>query len=156
MARNTTLLLVFGLAGLLLVSGANAGAGARLPRGIRNNNPGNIEYNPFNDWLGQTGSDGRYVIFSHHRWGIRAMRKVLESYRRRGLTTLEEIIATWAPASENNTQAYILSVSERMGVYSGHVVMPVQYFGLIEAMIYHENGTVPYSDAEIRAGIDLA
>ena len=32
-------------------------------RGIRNNNPGNLEYSKTNPWVGQTGDDGRFAKF---------------------------------------------------------------------------------------------
>ncbi|BDM23053.1 hypothetical protein KMS_R28100 [Pseudomonas sp. LRP2-20] len=34
------------------------------PRDVRNNNPGNIDFNPRNDWQGQIGKepDGRFAM----------------------------------------------------------------------------------------------
>ncbi|HFX8036006.1 TPA: hypothetical protein ACIF5E_004931, partial [Escherichia coli] len=42
-------------------------------RGIRNNNPGNLEYSKTNPWVGQTGDDGRFAKFETPEHGIRAL-----------------------------------------------------------------------------------
>ena len=48
------------------------------PRGIRNNNPGNIEHNGTN-WQGMDNPphDGRFIRFVTPQYGIRAMARVL-------------------------------------------------------------------------------
>ncbi|WP_409260545.1 hypothetical protein [Pseudomonas putida] len=53
------------------------------PRDVRNNNPGNIDFNPRNDWQGQIGKepDGRFAIFDTPESGIRALGKLLINYR---------------------------------------------------------------------------
>jgi len=123
------------------------------PRGIRNNNPGNIEYSAANDWQGQTGSDGRYAVFADPVWGIRAMGKVLDSYGRRGVDTVAEIVATWAPESENPTGNYIATVEELTGLTAASRITRADYPALVEAMIYFENGEQPYSRGLILDGM---
>lgn len=127
------------------------------PRGIRNNNPGNIRYTG-TQWQGlaDTPTDGEYCIFINVRYGIRAMARILKSYAGRGLVTIESIISTWAPDSENNTKSYILAVSRRMGVGSTQVLTVKDWPALIEAVIHHENGVQPYPMTTIREGIALA
>lgn len=91
--------------------------GSDQTRGVRNNNPLNIEYNRANDWQGQTGSDGRFAIFSHSKWGFRAAAKLLQNYQRLyGLNTVNELINRWAPPVENHTSNYVNFVAGRMGV----------------------------------------
>lgn len=53
------------------------------PRGIRNNNPGNIDFNSRNNWQGQLGVEtgGRFAIFDTPENGIRALGKLLINYR---------------------------------------------------------------------------
>jgi len=53
------------------------------PRGIRNQNPGNIDYNSRNDWQGQIGKEpgGRFAIFDTPENGIRALGKLLLNCR---------------------------------------------------------------------------
>ncbi|MFU2316820.1 hypothetical protein [Rahnella sp. PCH160] len=53
-------------------------------RGLRNNNPGNIEASDANPWEGQIGSDGRFAKFETPEHGIRALGKNLLSYQRQG------------------------------------------------------------------------
>lgn len=129
----------------------------RLPRGIRNNNPGNIEHG--DNWLGLAGeqSDERFVTFKEPEYGIRAMSKIFDSYARRGVDTVREIIGTWAPAGENDVDAYVASVARRSGLRPGQkITTDGERAALIEAMIHHENGAQPYAMAVIEAGIRLA
>ena len=92
-----------------------------LPKGLRNNNPGNIRISN-NDWKGKIpisqNTDKAFEQFAAFVWGIRAMIKNLQSYHRdRGLNTLTQIISTWAPAADNNnTTAYIQKVSLETGI----------------------------------------
>lgn len=135
-----------------------SGFGVRdLPRGIRNNNPGNIRYTG-TQWRGLADppTDGAFCIFVDARYGIRAIARVLASYQSRGVDSLPEIISTWAPASENDTQAYILSVSARSGLSPVGIVSREQWPQLIEAMIWHENGIQPYMVETIKTGISWA
>ncbi|POF63602.1 structural protein [Novacetimonas maltaceti] len=88
-----------------------------LPRGIRNNNPGNLDY------VGQAGAhletgvaDPRFAAFPTMADGIRALRDQLIRYGARGLTTVSSIVCVYAPACENATGAYISILCQRMGV----------------------------------------
>lgn len=86
------------------------------PRGIRNNNPLNIRYNPRNNWVGQTGNDGQFCVFSASKYGIRAAVKILQKYAGNdGKITIFEIINKWAPRTDgNNTEMYIEKVCHAM------------------------------------------
>ncbi|MCS1340536.1 hypothetical protein NX036_25235, partial [Escherichia coli] len=80
-------------------------------RGIRNNNPGNLEYSKTNPWVGQTGDDGRFAKFETPEHGIRALGRNLMSYQRQGIDTVSEIINRWAPPTDkNDTMSYIKAV----------------------------------------------
>jgi len=127
-----------------------------IPRGIRNNNPGNIRHG--DNWQGmkENQTDKSFVQFESPKYGIRAMAKVLDSYRLRGVVYLVDIISTWAPPSENDTLAYVESVEQKTGIYSNQRVRRDQYPKVISAMIKHENGFNPYSMSTIEAGIALA
>lgn len=127
------------------------------PRGIRNNNPGNIRYTGTR-WQGlaSPSSDGEYCIFKNVRYGIRAMAKILNSYAGRGLVSIDQIINTWAPESENNTTAYIFSVAQKLGVDPREPLDKNDWPALIGAIIYHENGAQPYSMQIINEGVALA
>lgn len=88
------------------------------PRGIRNNNPLNIRYNPRNNWVGQTGSDGQFCKFSAPKYGVRAAVKILQRYAGNdGKTSVFEIINKWAPRADgNNTKKYIEAVCNAMNI----------------------------------------
>lgn len=126
-------------------------------RGIRNNNPGNLEASELFDWQGQTGNDGRFATFSSPEHGIRALGMNLLSYHRRGLDTISKVISRWAPASDNNdTSSYISKVSQALGV-SPHqrldLTAPSVLSALSKAIIRHENGTIPFDENVISSGI---
>lgn len=91
---------------------------AKTPRGIRNNNPLNIRYNPRNNWVGQTGNDGQFCKFSAPKYGIRAAVRILKKYGGTdGKTTVFEIINKWAPRADgNNTEKYIEAVCNAMAI----------------------------------------
>ena len=125
---------------------------ASWPRGIRNNNPGNIEANG-TSWQGMTGDDGRFAIFSEPFYGIRALARILKTYRDKyNLVTVRQIINRWAPATENNTGAYISSVAGRLGVSADDRLSPSDYPALVTAIIRHENGVQSYGADIIEAG----
>lgn len=139
----------------------------KLTRGERNNNPGNIkEFDRANiQWVGERATDDDPVFeeFRTPFHGIRALARVLMNYQRiHKLRTIRGIIKRWAPAEENNTDAYVRSVVARTRVGgadsqidlvspSSNVVLP-----LVKAIIHHENGRVMYSDQLIVAAIDAA
>lgn len=128
-------------------------------RGIRNNNPGNLDYiaNPLRAWNGQVGSDGRYGIYDTPANGVRAMSKQLQKDYNAGSQTITGLITSWAPPSENDTTAYIASVSRAAGVG------PDEQFDLrgnltavVSAIIQHENGENPYSPDDINTWVHLS
>lgn len=84
-----------------------------LPRGYRNKNPLNIRINPTNNWQGKVANntDGEFEQFVAMEYGYRAALKLIRNYiTRDGLTTVSDIIAKWAPNTENNTAGYIQRV----------------------------------------------
>lgn len=90
-----------------------------LPRGMRNNNPGNIRISSTN-WQGKIpqalNTDKAFEQFQTYAYGVRAMIKnLLTYYNRDGLNTVAEIVSKWAPSNENDTAAYIKKVSDATG-----------------------------------------
>lgn len=126
-------------------------------RGIRNNNPGNIRKSA-TVWAGQASAqtDPAFVQFTKPEYGIRAMAKVFNSYIARGIDTIEKMVATYAPASENNTAAYTANVVRISGIPATARVSAVDYTRIIPAFIAQENGAQPYSLALINYGVSLA
>jgi hypothetical protein len=132
----------------------------RPPRGIRLNNPTNIRHG--DDWLGlcDEQSDEAFCEFDHAKFGIRAAAKILLTYyRKHRLKSVGAIISRWAPPNENDTLAYVAHVAQTMGVLADQeltIDKPHILRGLLKAIIKHENGIQPYSDAELDEGISLA
>ena len=138
---------------------ADSGSSDRI-RGIRNNNPGNLEYSKTNPWVGQTGDDGRFAKFETPEHGIRALGRNLMSYQRQGIDTVSEIINRWAPPTDkNDTMSYIKAVCEQLGVSADDPIdasNPDTLKALCAAIIHHENGSQPYSDQQLTAGVSAA
>jgi hypothetical protein len=135
------------------------------PRGIRNNSPGNIDRTtPRTPWQGQVPADQltdpRFEQFTHPKWGIRAICRVLITYQdKHELASVRGIIDRWAPPRENNTHAYIQAVARKIGVSPDEAISVHDYDvmrELVLAIISHENGQQPYSGAVIDEGLRLA
>lgn len=91
-----------------------------LPRGIRNNNPGNIRWG--SNWQGlnipSLRTDKDFCQFASPVYGLRAIVKLIFTYHDKyGLDTIEGIINRYAPPNENNTIGYIVRVSEKLGIH---------------------------------------
>lgn len=123
-------------------AGGAVGGGSGVPRGMRNNNPGNIEDGPFARSLpGYAGSDGRFAIFSDLASGEGAQARLLQSYVQRGFDTPAEIINRWAPPSDNNpTNAYVNYVARRVGVGPNDRISAEQIPLVAQAIREFENG----------------
>lgn len=150
------------------VLGGQAGSvgGPDLPRGIRNNNPGNIRRSAI-PWEGKvTGSDAEFETFATPEHGVRALEKNLSTYQSKyGLDTPREIINRWAPPTENDTSAYVTAVATALGVGPDdpiNVQDPATMQRLRDAIIQHENGQNPYAGGASAPapaaprGVDLA
>jgi len=111
---NNSLLFTLLIAGLFMLAPSNV-----LTRGLRNNNPLNIRENAGTDfdWEGErlTDDDPAFEEFESDAYGFRAGVRILRSYASRGVVTLDQIIATWAPSIENDTQNYLEFVAEGAG-----------------------------------------
>ena len=130
-----------------------------IPRGIRNNNPLNIRIG--NTWLGEVANptDPSFEQFVSMQYGVRAacvlLRRYIRHYKR---TTIRAIIAAWAPASENDTAAYVAAVCRYLEIAPD---VPIKYEDkdiicrLVQAMCRVENGQ-PISDDIISKGYDMA
>lgn len=158
----------------------------RKPLGVRLNNPGNLEWG--DPWQGLvprvdsmyaeigTNQQKRFAQFKSPIYGIRAIARTLITYQDKRVArdgskidTVREVIERWAPASENNVDAYTTAVRKAMfgdptvaeqplDVHQYEVMKP-----LVEAIIRHENGKGPlktlnswYSDETIDEGLRMA
>ncbi|MDC9615828.1 structural protein [Xenorhabdus khoisanae] len=124
-----------------------------MSRGIRNNNPGNIDHNPANNWQGQTGietgvKNPRFCLFESPEYGIRALMKLLTNYHKNGYQSVAKMINRYAPNNENNTIAYINGVAKALNVdqFEKIDINKPTLIALAKSIIRHENGKQPYSD----------
>lgn len=140
-----------------VVDAMTAAKNALLPRGLRNNNPGNLRFIARNPWAGQVGGDADgYGVYDGMQAGARAAAKQLLKYQRAGLNTVRKIIATWAPAVENNTDAYVAQVAKALGVTADKVIdVNANLEALAWAIFKHENGWLNFSRAESDAWVRL-
>ena len=132
-------------------------------RGLRNNNPLNIRRST-DRWEGTatTQTDPSFVQFKTLAYGYRAAWKVLESYwkhfhRTKQNYNVVNIIARWAPPTENDTQTYIRTVLRLTGL-GGNEHLPQPSRGvdtdrlerLVAAMTTMECG-IPYKEVDVEA-----
>lgn len=134
--------------------------GKPAPRGVRNNNPGNVVKGS-TQWEGEvTGSDPKYATFATPEAGIRAMGKTLLAYQdKHGLNTVGAIVSRWAPATENDTGAYASAVAKELGVKPDAQINlrdSATLNNLTKAMIRYENGKQPYTEQQIALGLAAA
>ncbi|HDV1672737.1 TPA: hypothetical protein RHW44_001708, partial [Escherichia coli] len=122
--------------------------------GFRNNNPGNLRAA-----ANATGKNGGFSTFANDADGRAAMARQLMLYGDRGNNTLDGIIHTYAPQSENNTRAYIDSVSKSTGFGAQQRINlhdPDVLKTLMAAMIKHESGAQPYTENELSDSVRTA
>lgn len=131
----------------------NAAGSGSVPRGVRNNNPGNLR--PTGErWQGQTGDDGGFMRFSTPLHGVRALAVDLTAKHGRGLRSVRQIISVYAPPSENDTDAYVRNVARALGVSPDAVLdfSGPQLEAMMAAIIQMENGQQPYPQAMLQEG----
>ena len=122
------------------------------PRGIRNNNPTNIEYHADTPWKGldTPPTDGRFCRFTKPEWGLRATLLILRNYQARGLVTVLQMITTWAPPGENNPDSYASSVARAMGIHP-HTAVDLadkeRVIAMLKGMVAVECGPAPEGTA---------
>lgn len=125
----------------------------KLPRGISNRNPGNLEWG--DPWQGLVPqgrrTDNRFAQFTAPAWGIRALaRTLITYYDRHDIRTVRKAINRWAPPVENNTGVYVNVVADAVGVNADARINFHDYKILrpmVEAIIRHENGAGPLKTA---------
>lgn len=137
---------------------AAASPASGMPRGIRNNNPGNLEFAGQAGATHEQGGGGRFAAFASMAEGVAALAGQLQRYGARGIDSVQSIISKYAPAGENNTGAYIASVAKRLGVGANqHLNLkdPTVLRELMAGITTVENGAGRVSLAQLNAGIDL-
>lgn len=118
-------------------------SGNKLPVSVRNNNPGNI----------RDTKTGSFRQFETPQEGLDAMKQdllVKVSGKSPAMTakfgegyapTLSNLIATWAPPSENDTGKYVETVAKASGLTPDTVITAENIDQVIPHMIKHEGGS---------------
>jgi hypothetical protein len=134
-----------------------SGSGRMEPK---SNNPGNIRTSAENDWQGKNTPQGaRFEAFDTPENGIRAMGVLLGSYAKQGTNTLRGIVGKWAPPNENQTDALTVNAARRTGLDLDQPLDlndPAIRSKVVNALIQQEQGGMPYSPEQVRAGVDAS
>lgn len=126
-----------------------------LPRGLRNNNPGNIKEFKWDKthWLGERATDDDPIMeeFVLMWYGVRAARKVFQNYQKKyDLNSIRQLIERWAPPEENDTGSYVKAVCYRCGRDPDEYVdtTDLEFMkDFLRAVFRHENG--PLADTYV-------
>lgn len=126
---------------------ASGGAGSSTPRGVRNNNPGNLRDGPFaKSQPGYKGADADgFAVFDTSQAGMAAQTVLLANkYLSKGINTADAIVEKYAPASENSAESranYKAHIASALGIGINDPI-PVERAGeLAQAVAGFENGT---------------
>ena len=130
-----------------------------MPRGIRNNNPGNLNFANQSGAVMEGGAGGRFAVFETMQHGVAALYKQLQIYFKRGVNTLSSIVNTYAPASDgNDVGSYISALSRATGKGVNEVIDANDTHTiarLMQGIADHENGKGYISSSDIMGGIQL-
>ena len=102
-------------------------------QGSKDNNPMNLT----------DPSTGKPLSFSTPEDGMNANYRQLKKYADNGKNTIRDIISTWAPPNENDTENYIKNVSQWTGIKPDEKIdinNPQQVMKLMQAMTMQEKG----------------
>jgi hypothetical protein len=142
---------------------------SKLPAGMRNNNPGNLKFNPDVKWEGLVGpsentDQGDFqAVFNSPLMGMRATAKLLTNkYKKYGLNTFSKIIQTpnigWTPGA---SAAQVENAAKQAGFGPNDVLdldNPEILAKVMRGIIAQEHGPSAslYSDDLIKQGIALS
>lgn len=119
---------------------------AKLSRGLRNLNPGNIRRSAVK-YKGECkhSKDPEFKQFRTLEEGYRAIFVLLHTYSIKGYKSVREMINRYAPPSENNTEAYINRLCRLAYINSEQIVDTTdhnQMVAIVAAISLVENGSI--------------
>lgn len=131
---------------------------------IFGNNPGNLKYDDRFQWQGLATppkDDKGFCVFLTAEAGLRALAIDLRNQQvLHGLDTPESVISKFAPERDNNdVPAYVAAVYKRTGFTPNETIDLTDRQTLksfMTAVIWQENGSCPYSAAQIADAVLLA
>lgn len=111
----------------------------KYTRGARNNNPANIRRDHHSKWIGLSSvqNDKEFCQFVAMEYGVRAFLILCRTYRQRyGIITVQNFIERFAPACENNVNAYVKYVH----YYVPHdLMLEMDYYYFAQAVFRYES-----------------
>jgi hypothetical protein len=132
-----------------------------LPRGIRNNNPGNLIKTNI-AWQGKINPSKdpnfeQFITLSH---GIRAMYKDVINDINKGKNTITKLINEYAPPHENNTTQYIDQVAKGVNLDKNAIIKKLDTHFLLmlgRSIVKMENGAkhTLITDDDLRLGLSM-
>lgn len=134
-------------------------ANSSLPRGARNNNPGNLNFAGQSGARKEGGAGGRFAVFDSMAEGIAALVRQLGLYARRGINTIAAIVNKYAPAGDNNNVgAYISALVKATGKGANEVLNLADantLIPLVRGIVNHEGNGRYVSGADITRGVQI-
>ncbi|WP_299368329.1 hypothetical protein [Winogradskyella sp.] len=127
------------------------------PRGIRNNNPGNIKYSASNNWLGKIplseNTDGTFEQFETFAYGTRAMLLLLTNYINSGRDTLGLIVDDW----DLGNPSYLTYLIDETGFAANQPLQAdkATLKAIARPMVIFENGIDMLTDARFETAYDM-
>lgn len=140
---------------------AGGWANYEATRGLRNNNPGNLNFAGQRGATLENGPNARFAQFPSMLEGVAALDRQVQLYLKRGTDSIDEIVDIYAPKADgNDTAAYKshlsrvtgLSVNDEINSSNTDTVLR-----LIRGIIDKENGAAgkQVTDADIRRAYDM-
>ncbi len=130
---------------------------AEKKRGIRNNNPGNLNFANQAGATKESGPNGRFAVFGTMAEGIAALYRQLQIYFKRGINTISSIVKTYAPSADgNNVSAYMSYLSKAMGKGINEVISGTDMDAvtrLMKGIANYENGAEYFTEKDMFRGI---
>lgn len=127
-----------------------------IPRGIRNNNAGNIKRTS-EKWQGMSAvqTDPVFINFDAPIWGIRAIAKVLRNYERKhNIDNVHDLVKRWSATDQS---AYSRNMARALGVGEREKIkISDNLTTIINCIIKQENGYNPYDQNMIAQAITMA
>jgi hypothetical protein len=129
-----------------------------IPRGIRNNNPGNLVISRI-PWKGKVpvkqNTDGVFEQFTKMEYGIRAMMMDLcNDIKKDSLNTVRKLLTEY---TKTDLESYIKTVCRITGLKENDKLIPGEdtIFSLISAMSFVENGGYHITDEQINRAWEM-
>lgn len=148
-------------------SSSDSYLGGNYPRGIRNNNPGNIKYQSSNQWQGKVpvsqntdaldvDGEPKFEQFISFAYGVRALIYLIKNrYIPTGRNTLRLIVNSFAPDGGANYVNFLVS---RVGISADQVISENDENAIkkiVQGIGRFENGMEAISDSQYQAGRNL-